>query len=201
MLLCRHCFSQQFLVKRIYEKNRIFSSIHRWKASQNPKWTIIGNECHLSDCWNVVFSQWTKSLMFTFIAMATVSEAGRWSNWWRSRRAVNQSETSFGTELTSLLKRKEPLLGSWTIQLQRDTRYGWIPASSWLKSPWRCSFPSNIIGCPLQRLKLCIFLKKTAQTNHKDSFWGRFGARLDRDDLQQWGEWIQLALTGYLTPP
>lgn len=107
---------------------------------------------------------------------------------WRSRRGIDQSETSLLVELTSLLKRTEPLVRRRTLE-----RWG-----------IRCNNGNIVIKTrnPCDRLSitshpsLCFTLRsqKPAQTSRKDTFGGRFHARSDRDELRRWGEWIHPAM-------
>lgn len=89
---------------------------------------------------------------------------------WRSRTGIDQSETSLLAGLTSLLKRKEPLVRRRTLQLQSDVRYDVITRISQLKSK------SCMISHQLPVTRRCILRcgRKTSSNERQRYFWGAF---------------------------
>lgn len=104
----------------------------------------------------VLFFQWKSSLCLRPFPWRRCRGRDPGLVRWRSRRGIDQSETSLLVGLTSLLKRKEPLVHRRTLQLQSDVRYDVITRISQFKSK-RCMIPHRLRVT--RRCILCCGLK------------------------------------------
>lgn len=98
------------------------------------KLTVSGEKLTVFIIQQTLFFQWKSSLCLRPFPWRRCRRRDRGLAGWRASRGIDQSETSFHAVLTSLLKRKEPLVHRRTLQLQSDGRYFVITWISSLKS-------------------------------------------------------------------